>query len=319
MTTDDSASSPDVPQRTLKNAIHCCGSGRHGGARVAMTLRPAPPDLGIVFSRIDLSHRPWVSASWEQAVVDGESTGLINESGIAVAGIGPLMSALSGCAIDNAMIELDGPEVPAMDGSAAPFVFLLECAGAAEQAAHRRALEIRSPIRIQEKGASLALTPGPALTLGVTCRSPSAAVGEQSWAVTVDRQSYKREVSRARRFEFLDPAADSETPDARVDNAVAVIGDRYLDDRPLRFENEFVRHQAQCMIGDLYLAGGPIVGQVTAKHATRDMAIRLLAKLFGESGAQWWSDLSHAKGSQSERPQGPEGPESAERSAAVGT
>ena len=181
------------------------------------------------------------------------------------------------------------------------------------------ALEIRSPIRIQEKGASLALTPGPALTLGVTCRSPSAAVGEQSWAVTVDRQSYKREVSRARRFEFLDPAADSETPDARVDNAVAVIGDRYLDDRPLRFENEFVRHQAQCMIGDLYLAGGPIVGQVTAKNATRDMAIRLLAKLCGESGAQWWSDLSRAPGSQAERSQAPEAPESAERSAAVGT
>lgn len=312
MTTDDPGSSPDVPQRTLKNAIHCCGTGRQNGARVAMTLRPAPPDLGIVFSRIDLSHRPWVSASWEHAVIDGEATGLVNESGIAVAGIGPLMSALSGCAIDNAMIELDGPEVPAMDGSAAPFVFLLECAGAAKQAAPRRALEIRGPVRIQEKGASLALSPGPGLTLGVTCRSPSAAIGEQSWAVTVDRQSYKREVSRARRFEFLDPADDAEMQERRVDNAVAVVGDRYLDDRPLRFENEFVRHQAQCLIGDLYLAGGPIIGQVTAKNATRDMTIRLLAKLFGESGAQWWSDLSRA-----ERPRGPEAPESVERPAAA--
>lgn len=279
-----------------------------------MTLRPAPPDLGIVFSRIDLSHRPWVSASWEQAVVNGEATGLVNESGIAVAGIGPLMSALSGCAIDNAMIELDGQEVPAMDGSAAPFVFLLECAGSAEQAAPRRALEIRSPIRVQEKGASLAVSPGPGLTLGVTCQSSSAAVGRQSWAVTVDRQTYKREVARARQFEFLDPEQDVEATDDRIDNAVAVLGDRVLDDRPLRFENEFVRHQAQCMIGDLYLAGGPIIGQVTAKNATRSLSIRLLKKLFGESRGQWWSDLSRAG-----RSQGPDASESDERPAAVGT
>jgi UDP-3-O-[3-hydroxymyristoyl] N-acetylglucosamine deacetylase len=309
----DAASSPDVPQRTLKNAIHCSGIGRHSGARIALTLRPAPPDLGIVFSRIDLNHRPWIPASWEHAVANGATTGLVNESGIEVAGVEHLMSALSGCAIDNAMIELDGPEVPAMDGSAAPFVFLLECAGAAAQDAPRRALEIRRPIQISEDRGSVALSPGPRLTLDVACESQCAAIGRQAWTVTLDKQTYKREVSRARHFDFLDPADDAESQEGRLDNAVTVLGDRIVDDRPLRFANEFVRHQAQCMIGDLYLAGGPIIGLATARGASRGMTIRLLEKLFGDAGAWSWSDLSKAA-----RPGSPEPLEPVPQAVAVG-
>ena len=267
-----------------------------------MTLRPAPPDLGIVFSRIDLNHRPWISATWENASADDLTTRLVNESGVEVAGIEPLMSALSGCAIDNAMIELDGPEVPAMDGSAAPFVFLLECAGGAVQEAPRRALEIRSPIRIGEDRGSLALSPGPGLTLDVACEARAAAVGRQSWTVALDKQTYKREVSRARYFEFLESTDDVEAQDGRPDNAVTVVGDTIADDRPLRFANEFVRQEVQCMIGNLYLAGGPIVGLATARDATRDMTIRLLEKLFSETDAWSWNNVAWRAAAETEEP-----------------
>jgi UDP-3-O-[3-hydroxymyristoyl] N-acetylglucosamine deacetylase len=282
------ASSPDVPQRTLKNAIHCSGIGRHSGAKIAMTLRPAPPDLGIVFSRIDLNHRPWIPASWEHAVANAAATGLVNESGVEVAGIEHLMSALSGCTIDNAMIELDGPELPAMDGSAAPFVFLLECAGSTAQNAPRRALEIRSPIQISEGRGSVTLAPGSGLTLDVACESP-------------------------RHFDFLDPADDAECQEGRPDNAVTVLGDRIADDLPLRFTNEFVRHQTQCMIGDLYLAGGPVIGLATVRSAKPGMMIRLLEKLFSDTAAWSWRDLARPR-----RPSSPEPREPARKTAAVG-
>jgi UDP-3-O-[3-hydroxymyristoyl] N-acetylglucosamine deacetylase len=309
----DAASSPGVSQRTLKNAIHCSGVGRHSGARVAMTLRPAPPDLGIVFSRIDLAHRPWISATWENAAADDAATKLVSESGVEVAGIEPLMSALSGCAIDNAMIELDGLEVPAMDGSAAPFVFLLECAGSAVQDAPRRALEIHSPIRLSEKQGSVTLSPGPGLTLDVACEGRAAAVGRQSWAVTLDKQTYKREVSRARYFDFLELTEDTESQDGRPDNAVTVLGDRIADDRPLRFANEFARQEVQCMIGNLYLAGAPIIGLATARRATRGMTIRLLEKLFSKTDAWSWSNVTRPGAAEIQEPA-----EAVEKTAAVG-
>lgn len=278
-----------------------------------MTLRPAPPDLGIVFSRIDLGHRPWITANWEQAVVDDAATGLANESGVEVTGIEPIMSALCGCGIDNAMIELDGPEVPAMDGSAAPFVFLLECAGHAEQTASRRALRILNPIRISNGKGAVSLSPGAGLTLDVSCDSDCAAIGEQAWSITLDRQNYKREVSRARRFDFIKPPEEPDGESGRPDNAVTVHGDRIAGDRPLRFENEFVRHQAQCLIGDLYLAGGPIIGRATAHNADRRMLVGLLEKLFCTAGAWSWSDLSGTAPAPT-----PEPSESIQRSAAVG-
>lgn len=278
-----------------------------------MTLRPAPPDLGIVFSRTDLNHRPWIPASWEHAVENDATTSLVNESGVEVAGIAHLMSALSGCAIDNAMIELDGPELPAMDGSAAPFVFLLECAGSAAQDAPRRAIEIRSPIEISDGRGLVTLAPGSGLTLDVACDSLCAAVGRQAWAVMLDKQTYKREVSRARHFDFLDSVDDAESQDGRPDNAVTVLGDRIADERPLRFANEFVRHQAQCMIGDLYLAGGPIIGLATARNAKPGMMIRLLEKLFSDTEAWSWRDLARAR-----KPSAPEPREPARKTAAVG-
>lgn len=278
-----------------------------------MTLRPAPPDLGIVFSRTDLGHRPWITASWEHAVVGDGATRLVNESGVEVAGIAPLMSALCGCGIDNAMIELDGPEVPAMDGSASPFVFLLECAGHAEQAASRRALEILNPIQVRDGEASLTLSPGTGLTLDVACDSDCPAIGQQTWTVTLDRQNYKREVSRARLFDFLEAADEPDGEVHHPDNAVTILGDRIAGERPLRFENEFVRHQAQCLLGDLYLAGGPLLGKATARNAPRRMMLGLLEKLFSTAGAWSWRDLSQAE---------PEStsdlPESVQRTAAVG-
>jgi len=313
MDTSDAAPSSMVLQRTLKNAIHCAGIGRRSGARIAMTLRPAPPDLGIVFSRVDLGHRPWITAGWEHAEVSDGTTRLVNESGVEIAGIEPLMSALYGCGIDNAMIELDGPEVPAMDGSAAPFVFLLECAGHADQSTPRRAVEILKPVQVRGDQGSIALSPGHALTLDIRCASDCAAIGEQDWSVSLDRQSYKRELSRARHFDFRAPADEVDGADHHPDNAVTVLGNRIAGDRPLRYQNEFVRHQAQCLLGTLYLAGGPILAQATARNASRPMMLALLEKLFSTADAWSWEELSGDA-----RAPKPEPSETPQRQAAVG-
>jgi UDP-3-O-[3-hydroxymyristoyl] N-acetylglucosamine deacetylase len=286
--------SPVIRQHTLKNAIHCSGFGRDQGAKVSMTLRPAPTDVGIVFARVDLPQRPWVSATWENAAVADACTGVVNDEGIGVCGVEHLMSALYGCAIDNVVIELDGPEVPAMDGSAAPFVFLLECAGAVEQSAARRALKIRERVAIDGAEGAISLAPGHGLTLHVASESECAAIGRQELRLAVDGPTYKREVSRARHFDFLDPDEERDVIASPLDNAVIVQGDSIVDERGLRYGDEFVRHQTQEVIGDLYLAGGPVIGQASARRAGRELTVRLLEKLFADASAWSWIELCAA-------------------------
>ncbi len=280
-----------IRQRTLKNAIHCSGYGRDNGAKVSMTLRPAPTDVGIVFARVDLQDQPWVSATWENAAVAQASTAVMNDRGTGVCGVEHLMSALCGCAIDNVVIELDGPEVPAMDGSAAPFVFLLECAGTVEQSAARRGLKIREPMTIDAAGGAVSLTPGSGLMLQVECEAECAAIGRQALRLSIDPPTYKREVSRARHFDFLGPDEEREPVAGPLDNAVIVQGDAIVDERGLRYGDEFVRHHAQELIGDLYLAGGPVIGLARAERAGRELTVRLLEKLFARESAWSWIDL----------------------------
>lgn len=285
-------------QRTLKNAIHCSGIGLHTGAKVNMTLHPAPANHGIVFRRGDLAAGMNIPASWRNAVETPMCTTLVGADGAKVATVEHLMSALSGSGIDNVTVELNGPEVPVMDGSAAPFVFLMECAGTVAQDAPRRVLEIRKPVTVSDPHRSATLTPGQGLWVEFEIDFESGAVARQEWAIQVTRDNYKRDISRARTFGFL-----SEVDELRkmglgrggsLDNTVVVDGNGILNDGGLRYGNEFVRHKVLDMIGDLYLTGAPIAGRIRGARSGHALTLRLLKALFADSSAWAWRDMTLA-------------------------
>ena len=286
-------------QQTLKTPIHCSGVGLHSGARITMTLRPAAAGTGIVFVRTDLPGGARVAATWKTAVETPLCTSIENRDGVRVATVEHLMSALHGCGIDNAVIDLDGPEVPAMDGSASPFVFLIECAGRVEQARPRRALRILKPVAIREPERSVSLTPGDGLSIDFEIDFDSRAVARQRWFVTLDPGTYKREIARARTFGFLHEVARLRAMDlirgGSLDNAVVIDGDRILNEGGLRFANEFVRHKVLDMIGDLYLVGGPVIGHAHCVHGGHGLTLRLLKALFAQPDAWCWTEATERR------------------------
>jgi len=282
-------------QRTLKNAIHCSGIGLHSGAKVNMTLRPAPANHGIVFRRSDIANSMDITADWQSAVETPMCTTLVGTDGAKVATVEHLMSALSGAGIDNAVVELNGPEVPVMDGSAAPFVFLMECAGTIAQNGPRRVLEIRKPITVSDPHRSVTLTPGQGLRIEFEIDFDSRAVARQEWAIQVTQANYKRDISRARTFGFLHEVdALRERGLGRggsLDNTVVVDGDGILNAGGLRYGNEFVRHKVLDIIGDLYLAGTPVAGRVRGTRSGHALTLRLLKTLFADSSAWSWREM----------------------------
>ena len=192
------ASGFDEYQRTLKNPIHCAGVGVHSGERVHMTLRPAPAGHGIVFHRTDIGES--APALWDHAVESPLCTTLVTPSGARIATIEHLMSALLGLGIDNLLVELDGPEVPIMDGSAAPFVFLIECAGQEQQDRPRRRIEVLKRVEVTEPHRSAALVPDAEFGVGFVIDFPNALIQRQAWQGAIRPAAYKREIARARTF-----------------------------------------------------------------------------------------------------------------------
>lgn len=273
-----------VKQRTLKNRISCTGVGLHSGARVRMALLPADCDTGIVFRRSDLAgggalvpaHIRYVSES-------ALCTALANEDGITVSTVEHLMAALAGCDIDNAVIELDSPEVPIMDGSAAPFVFLIECAGTVEQEAPRRAIEVCKPVEVRDGERMASLAPADAFIIGFEIDFESPAVACQRCEFVLGNGTFKSELSRARTFGFIHEVEELRAlglaRGGSLENAVVISGDRVLNEGGLRYEDEFVRHKALDSMGDLYLAGAPFLGRffgVRSGHALNHALVRAL-------------------------------------------
>lgn len=290
-----------VPQRTIKNAIHCSGVGLHSGAKVNLTLHPAGANSGIVFRRSDLGDGSWaVPACWTHAIETPLCTTLVGADDHRVATVEHLMSALAGCGVDNAVVELNGPEVPIMDGSAAPFVFLLECAGTIAQDAPRRVLEIRKEIRISEDNPSrlAALAPAPQLGIDFEIDFDNSVVGRQAWSVDLTEDSYKREIANARTFGFLHEVDEMRAMGlargGSLENAVVIGPDGIINEGGLRHRNEFVRHKVLDLVGDLYLAGGGIVGRARGLRAGHALTLRLLRKLFADESAWAWREMTAA-------------------------
>ena len=249
-----------------------------------MELRPAPIDSGIVFRRVDLMNGPVdIPAHVDNVVDDRLGSTLGHPCGVRVATVEHLMAALCGSGIDNVLVEIRGPELPVMDGSAAPFVFLIECAGILEQAASRRVIEVLQPVSADGDDSSAALVPGQGFTVGLEIDFESRAVGRQAFSVRLANGAFKAEISRSRTFGF---AHDAEylrraglARGASLDNVVVISGDNVMNEDGLRYEDEFVRHKILDCIGDLYLAGSQVLGHFQGSksgHATNHQILREL-------------------------------------------
>lgn len=298
MAVNNAVAGRTVRQQTLKNSIHCSGVALHSGAKVNMVLHPAEAGTGIVFRRTDAAGGTEIQALWHNAIETPLCTTLVDSRSNQVATIEHLMSALSACGIDNAVIELNGPEVPIMDGSAAPFVFLIECAGVAVQDSPRRALRVLQEVVVAEPHRRASLAPGGSFSVGFEIDFGDTLIGRQEWFTEVTESSFKRDVARARTFGL---AQDIEKMRAMglarggsLDNAIVVNGQEVLNEEGLRFHNEFVRHKVLDSIGDLYLAGAPIIGHFQGDRAGHALTLRLLQQLFTDEGAWEWVEMTAA-------------------------
>jgi UDP-3-O-[3-hydroxymyristoyl] N-acetylglucosamine deacetylase len=288
-----------VLQKTLKAPIHCTGIGLHSGVKAAMTLRPASANTGIVFRRLDVEGGPVeILADWRHSVESALCTTLTDGAGTTIMTIEHLMSALAGCGIDNAIVDIIGPEVPIMDGSAAPFVFLIECAGTIEQLASRRFVKVLKPVLVEQGQASVSLEPGEDFTVDFTIDFASKAIQHQTTSITVDPSVFKTEISRARTFGFLAEIdrlrAAGLTLGGSLDNAIVIDGDTVLNEGGLRYGDEFVRHKALDAIGDLYLAGSPLLGRFEGVRSSHALNRRVLEALFGDDSAWCYVTLAEA-------------------------
>lgn len=281
-------------QKTLKSPIQCTGTGLHSGAKVTMTLHPAKVGSGIVFRRTDIGDAAVIPADWRH-VTETRLCTTVGLNGASVATVEHLMAALCGCEIDNARIDIDGGEVPVMDGSSEPFVFLIECAGVVEQDAPRHAVRVLKPITVRDGMRTATLAPEDSFSVSVAIQYDNTAVARQECSFRLINGTFKSEICRARTFGFLDDLdemlAAGLARGGSLDNAVVVSGDRILNEGGLRYADEFVRHKALDSIGDLYLAGAPLIGHYHGNQAGHGLNNRLLHTLFADSAAWCFVDL----------------------------
>lgn len=286
-------------QKTLKSAIPCRGVALHSGERVKLVLHPAAPDSGIVFRRIDRGGAE-IPARWDHIVESPLCTTIDNGEGLSVATIEHLMAALAGLEIDNVVVELDGAEVPAMDGSAAPFVFLIESAGIAEQDAPRRAIKLLKPVRAVAPGRSATLSPGDGFSLRFSIDFDAQAIRHQTITLAVDFETFKAELAGARTFGFAEEIdalrAAGLARGGSLENAVVIGDGRVMNPDGLRFADEFVRHKALDAVGDLYLAGAPIIGRFSGVRSGHALNRQLLAALFADRAAWTMTQITSADG-----------------------
>ena len=277
------------PQRTVAHQIGCVGVGLHSGCKVNLTLRPAPVDTGIVFVRTDLPNRPAIPAIADRVGDTTMCTALVGADGSRVSTIEHLMAALAIAEIDNVFVDVDGPEVPIQDGSAAPFLFLLDCAGVREQSASVRRIRVLKPVTVEAAGKFARLDPAETTSFTASISFDHATVGNQSRSVEFDPAQLARSIGPARTFGF---AADVEQLRARglakggsLENAVVVGPEGVLNPGGLRFPDEFVRHKILDAIGDTYLAGAPIIGAWTGACAGHALHVKLVRALLADRKA----------------------------------
>ncbi len=281
-------------QRTLQNMIRATGVGLHSGEKVYLTMRPAPVNTGIVFRRVDLDPVVEIPARADYVTETMLCTGLTHDGGKAMT-VEHLMSALAGLGVDNAYIELSAPEVPIMDGSSGPFVFLLQSAGIVEQNAPKRFIRILKTVEVRDGDKIARFEPYNGFRLGFTVEfnHPAIPASRSRAVVEFSTENYIKEVSRARTFGFMH---DLEFMRERnlglggsMDNAIVLDEFRVLNDDGLRYADEFVRHKILDAVGDLYLAGAPILGAYEGFKSGHALNNKLVRALLAERSA--WDEV----------------------------
>ena len=276
-----------LKQRTLKSVIRASGVGLHGGVKVTMSLRPAAPDTGIVCRRVDLPTPVDLPAN-AHSVGDTRMCSCLERDGVKVGTIEHLMSAFAGLGIDNAWVDLDAPEVPILDGSAAPFVFLIQSAGIEEQNAAKKFIRVTQPIEVRDgdKWARFEPYDGYRLSFSIVFNHPAIDRSAQQAEMDFAEHSYVREVARARTFGFMQEVEylreNGLALGGGLDNAIVLDEFRVLNGDGLRYGDEFVKHKILDAIGDLYLLGHPLLAAFSAHksgHALNNLLAReLLAR-----------------------------------------
>ena len=275
---------PDQNEQTLAHAAIIAGIGVHTGVPVRMVVRSAPAGAGVVFVRSDISDRDnRVPALAHNVTKTTLGTVITNAAGVSVSTIEHVMAAFAALSIDNVIVELDGPEVPIMDGSALPFVQLLDQAGFRRQAVPQQVIEILAPVEVIEGDKRAALLPADRFEVRFEIDFPGTPIGHQVVDLAITEQSFRDELSAARTFGFLEGVeALRKAGLARggsLDNAIVIDGDVILNEGGLRFADEFVRHKALDAIGDLYVLGMPILGRfegIRAGHGLNNALVRAL-------------------------------------------
>lgn len=284
-----------IRQRTLKNVIRATGVGLHTGNKVYLTLRPAQPDTGVVFRRVDLDEPVEIKATAEN-VCDTNLSTTIGENGVTVATVEHLLSAMAGLGIDNAYVDLSAAEVPIMDGSSGPFVFLLQSAGIVEQNAPKRFIRIKKPILIEEQDKWARFEPfdGFKVSFSIDFNHPVFNGSPQNAEVDFSSTSFVKEVSRARTFGFMSDfeklRANNLALGASLDNAIGVDEFRVLNEDGLRYEDEFVKHKILDAIGDLYLLGHSLIGAYSGFRSGHALNNKLLKALIANTDA--WEEVT---------------------------
>lgn len=285
-------------QHTFAHSVTCTGVGLHSGEPVHMTLHPAAADHGVVFKRSDVdAEKSLIPARYDRVVDTRLGTTMANEHGVSIATIEHLMAALWGCNIDNALIELDGPEVPIMDGSSEPFIFQIETAGIRAQNAARRAIRITKPITVKSGESVVTLEPFDGFAIDINIDFEHKAISRQVASYDFAKTTFKHMLSRARTFGF-----EHEVEMLRkmglarggsLHNAIVIGEDGVINREGLRFNDEFVRHKALDAIGDLYLAGAPLLCRVKAERPGHSVNNLVLRALFEDDSAWDTSVIAH--------------------------
>ena len=283
-----------LKQRTLKSLIRASGVGLHSGVKVTMVLRPAAPDTGIVFRRVDLQEPVDIRAD-ALLVGDTRMCSCLEVNGVKVGTVEHLMSAFAGLGIDNAYVDLDAAEVPILDGSAAPFVFLIQSAGIEEQPAAKKFIRVTRPIEVRDgdKWARFEPYDGYKLSFSIIFNHPAIDKSAQSVSVDFAEQSYTRELARARTFGFMQDVEmlreNGLALGGGLENAIVLDEFRVLNSDGLRYGDEFVKHKVLDAVGDLYLLGHPLLAAFTAHKSGHALNNLLARQLLKEQGSWEWA------------------------------